>query len=105
MRKVLLLSLLALVASGCALNRKPLRQSTSPFEPNDPAAQATAARGVVQRGFTAAMVERALGTPPQIKASARGPALAATWIYPNSAGGATHIVFDHDRVSDILHVK
>lgn len=105
MRRLLVLALLASVASGCALTRKPLRQGTTPFEANDPTALAEAARGVVHRGFTADMVQRALGTPNQVRAEASGTSLNATWVYPNSGGGATHIVFSHDRVSDILHVK
>jgi hypothetical protein len=101
----LALVLVPLLVSGCALTHRPLRQSSQPFEANDPTALAQASRGVVHRGFTADMVERALGTPEKIRANARGTSLAATWIYNNSGGGATHIVFDHDRVADILHVK
>lgn len=105
MRRALLLVLLPLLASGCALTRKPLRQSTSSFDALDSAAQTEVARGVIHRGFSADMVQRALGVPPQIRAEASGPALQATWIYPNSAGGHTHVVFSHDRVTDILHVR
>jgi len=104
MRRALLL-LLPLLAAGCTLTRKPLRQSTTPFEGIDTTAQTEVSRGVIHRGFTADMVQRALGAPPQIRAKARGPALEATWIYPNSAGGSTHVIFAHDRVTDILHVK
>ena len=105
MHRALILTLVTAVVSGCALTHKPLRQSTTPFEGIDTVAQTDIARGIVHRGFTAEMVERALGTPPSIKAKAKGTALAATWVYPNSAGGSTHVVFSHDRVTDILHVK
>jgi hypothetical protein len=105
MRSHVALTLMVLASTGCALTHKPLRQGTTPFEANDPAALAQAARGVVHRGFTADMVERALGTPEKIRAHARGTSLAATWVYVNSGGGSTHIVFDHDRVADILHVQ
>jgi hypothetical protein len=105
MRPLVVLALISLFGSGCALTHRPLRQSSTPFEANDPTALAQAARGVVHRGFTADMVERALGTPEKITAHARGTSLAATWVYVNSGGGSTHIVFDHDRVADILQVR
>lgn len=105
MRRLLPLVLASVLVSGCALTRKPLRQSTEPLEAADPTAQTELARGNVHRGFTADMVQRALGEPQQIRAKARGMALAATWIYPHSAGGHTHVVIQHDRVTDILHVR
>ena len=106
MRRQLLLVLVPLLfASGCALTRKPLRQSTTPFEQTDTVAHTEVARGVIHRGFTAEMVQRALGAPEQVRAKASGPALNATWIYQNSAGGRTHVVFKHDRVDEILHVR
>lgn len=94
-----------LLGAGCALTHKPLRQGSLPFEANDPGALSEAARGVVHRGFTADMVQRALGAPERIVAKSHGTSLAATWIYVNSGGGSTHIVFDHDRVADIRHVQ
>lgn len=97
--------LLSLLAAGCALNRQPIRQSGPAFTAGDPAAQSEAIRGVVHRGFTIDMVERALGDPLQIRATPKGTALTTTWIYPNSGGGNMHIVFEQGRVVDILHVK
>lgn len=99
-----LLLLLPLLAAGCALTRTPLRQSTTPLEA-DPATAADPAAGVIYRGFTADQVQRALGTPPQIRTKASGQTLASTWIYPNSAGGSTHVVFAGERVADILHIR
>ncbi len=106
MRPVFPILCLAWFLSGCATERAPLRSSTSPARQAavDAATPPSTGTGHIQQGFTAAMVERTFGAPARITARARGPALAAVWIYPNPAGGYTHIVFADDRVAEIIRV-
>lgn len=101
MRRVLLLSSICLLAAGCAINRKPLRQSTTAFEQLDPAVQARVAEGQVEVGYTAQMVERALGEPKRINAKASGTSVVATWIYPDHEGGPLHVTLRHGQVTEI----
>lgn len=105
MRRVLLLSLVPVLLAGCAIDRKPLRQSTVGLEEMDSAANAQVARGQVSLGYTPAMVERALGEPAKIKAKASGNSIVATWIYPGDAGRATEVTFRQGQVSSIRHDK
>jgi hypothetical protein len=95
------------VLGGCTSAPAPLLPAPAAAEAEaaDAATPPSVGTAQIQQGFTATMVERMFGPPARIAARARGPALAAVWIYPNPAGGYTHIVFDRDRVAEIGHVR
>lgn len=101
MPRTLLLILIPFLFAGCAIDRKPLRQSTTAFEEIDPATPARGERGPIEIGYTPEMVQRALGEPASIRAKPSGISLEATWTYPDNKDGDLHVTFRRGQVAEI----
>lgn len=91
-------SLLAAAAlfAGCATEPRTLRQNT--VEGID--APADGERRILP-GATAAMVERALGVPPIIRAEASGTSTLVSWIYPDETEGELRVTFRDGQVAEV----
>lgn len=107
-RPLVLLAVLVLatLATGCNTTGARIRANRDTFDALDPATQQAVKRGEVHLGYTAEMVEIALGRPSQVAGGMRGTDEDATWLYRNFhrnendyviAGHRRRVVFDPQR--------
>lgn len=101
-----LLTLVALVAAGCASVKSPTTATTL-----EPAIHAKVQKGVVEPGFTPEMVYLALGKPSEPANSLADATTNGTWVYHDfhrndrdfvRAGFRRRVVFDPVKRSDVI---
>lgn len=93
--------ILPLLAAGCATSSAPLRQNTTSYDGEPPAASAPVP--LVAMGATAEDVKAQLGEPTHIRAKASGRFLRTTWSYENhgTPGNTVHVTFQRGQVESV----